>query len=73
MDNVEPFKINTSRTLKTHAKLLKYVLKHYNHTCSQLKREINPVPAKCWPSPALIQHRGISSRLLGIAVRKMVN
>ena len=68
---MEPFKINTSRTLiKKHAKLLKYVLKHYNYTCPQLKREIYPFLAKCWPSPAPNQHRAFSSHLLGLAVRK---
>ena len=43
---------------------MKYVLKRYKYTCPQLKREINPVPAKCWWSPAPTQHRELSSRLL---------
>ena len=49
--------------------LLKYELKH-NYTCPQLKREINPVPVKCWPSPAPTKHRELSSCRLGITIWK---
>ena len=48
-----------------------HVLKHYNYTCPHLKREINKVSAKCWPSLTLTQHWVLSSRLLGIGARAL--
>ena len=33
---------------------MKFVLRHSKYMCPQLKQEINPVPAKCLPSPARV-------------------
>ena len=41
LESVETVKINTSRTLIKHAKLLMHLLQHYKYKCPQLKRESN--------------------------------